>query len=165
MPTRTVETPITGRQPTGDPRDPVQALAQFYRAFNARDLALMEENWGACETVAMDNPLGGIKRGWPEIRSVYERLFEGTSRVQVEFHDYTLHVIGDVFYAVGRERGTFEGDGTRLDLAIRTSRVFRLVDGRWRQVHHHGSIDDAELLSAYQKAVNATPQRGGRAGP
>jgi ketosteroid isomerase-like protein len=162
MPTRTVETPITGRESTADLREPVQALTQFYCAFNTRDLALMEENWEASEVVAMDNPLGGIKRGWLEIRSVYERLFEGTGRVQVEFHDYTLHVIGDVFYAVGRERGIFEGDGTRLDLVIRTSRIFRLIDGRWRQVHHHGSIDDPQLLRAYQQAVNGPPPHSKR---
>jgi len=79
--------------------------------------------------------------------------------VQVEFHDYTIHVVGDVFYAVGRERGTLEDDGINLDLAIRTSRIFRRIDGRWRQVHHHGSIDDPQLLRAYQEAVSAPRPR------
>ena len=36
---------------------------------------------------------------------------------------------------------------------IRISRIFRRVDGRWRQIHHHGSIDDADLLARYQAAV------------
>jgi ketosteroid isomerase-like protein len=41
-----------------------------------------------------------------------------------------------------------------LDLAIRTTRIFRRDgSGRWRQVHHHGSIEDAKLLAAYQAAV------------
>ena len=31
--------------------------------------------------------------------------------------------------------------------------MFRKIDGRWRQVHHHGSIDDPESLKAFQKAV------------
>jgi len=31
----------------------------------------------------------------------------------------------------------------------------RLIDGRWRQVHHHGSIEDATLLADYQNAVRA----------
>jgi ketosteroid isomerase-like protein len=73
--------------------------------------------------------------------------------VQVAFHDYTLHVAGDLFYAVGRERGTLERDALRLEPAIRTSRLFRLIGGSWRQVHHHGSFDDAALLAAYQEAV------------
>jgi SnoaL-like domain len=148
-----IQVPITGREAAGDLRDPVQALAQFYRAFNSRDLALMAENWEESDSVAMDNPLGGIMRGWPQIRSVYERIFQSKARVQVEFYDYTLHVVDDVFYAVGRERGTFEAAATKLDLAIRTSRIFRRVGDRWRQVHHHGSIDDPQLLAAYQQAV------------
>jgi ketosteroid isomerase-like protein len=148
-----IQTPITGREEPGELDEPIQALAQFYRAFNGRDLALMAENWEDSEGVAMDNPLGGIKRGWAEIRSVYERIFAGAARVQVAFYDYTLHVIGDVFYAVGRERGTFERGGKKLDLAIRTTRIFRRSGGRWRQVHHHGSIDDPSLLGAYQEAV------------
>jgi ketosteroid isomerase-like protein len=153
MSSQTIKTPITGREAPGERNEPIAALAQFYRAFNGRDLALMAENWDNSEDVAMDNPLGGIKRGWAEIRSVYERIFTGAARVQVEFHDYTLHVDGNVFYAVGRERGAFESGGKKLDLAIRTTRIFRHTGGRWRQVHHHGSIDDPALLAAYQDAV------------
>jgi ketosteroid isomerase-like protein len=147
-----IETPITGRE-DGSGNESIAALAQFYRAFNSRDLALMAENWDASEDVAMDNPLGGIMRGWQNIRSVYERIFTGLARVRVEFHDYTVHVVGDVFYAVGRERGTFERNGEKLDLAIRTTRIFKRIGGRWRQVHHHGSIDDPDLLKTYQQAV------------
>jgi ketosteroid isomerase-like protein len=154
MPTQqTFRTPITGREELGKLNEPIQALAQFYRAFNNRDLGLMAENWDDSENVAMDNPLGGIKRSWAEIRSVYERIFTGAARVQVEFYDYTLHVIDDVFYAVGRERGTFARGSKKLDLSIRTTRIFRRAGGHWRQVHHHGSIDDPSLLGAYQEAV------------
>jgi SnoaL-like domain len=148
-----IQTPITGREALGEISEPAHGLVQFYRAFNGRDLTQMAENWDNSDSVAMDNPLGGIKRGWPEIRAVYERIFQGRVRVQVEFHDYTLHVLGEVFYAVGRERGALETPDTRLALAIRTSRLFRRVDRRWRQVHHHGSIDDPALLHAYQQAV------------
>lgn len=150
---QTIKTSITGREDLGAPGEPVRALAQFYRAFNGRDLALMAENWEDSADVAMDNPLGGIKRGWPDIRAVYERIFAGAARVQVEFYDYALHVTDGIFYAVGRERGTLVSANSKLDLVIRTTRIFRRTEGRWRQVHHHGSIDDAELLAAYQQAV------------
>ena len=61
----------------------------------------------------------------------------------------------DVFWAVGRERGTYRDGDAIKDLNIRTTRVFRLIDGRWRQVHHHGSIEDARLLADYQNAVRS----------
>jgi ketosteroid isomerase-like protein len=101
----------------------------------------------------MDNPLGGIKRGWQDIQQTYERLFSSRWRYSFEFWDYTIHSAGQVFWAVGRERGRLISDGELIDLVIRTSRIFRIADGRWRQVHHHGSIDDPQMLSRYLEAV------------
>jgi hypothetical protein len=57
---------------------------------------------------------------------------------------------------VVRERGYFRLEENEVKLAIRTSRVFKKIDGRWKQVHHHGSIDDPELLARYQTAVLGT---------
>ena len=84
---------------------------------------------------------------------MYERIFRGPGRLWVEFHDYTLHESGDIFYAVGRERGKLENGPVSLDLAIRTTRIFRRAGAGWRQIHHHGSIEDPALLAAYQQAV------------
>ena len=153
-----IQVPITGEEPLGDLAKPNEALSQFYLAFNRRDLSLMRKNWEQSGDVAMDNPLGGIKRGWPQIETVYRSIFEGDARVSVEFFDYTLHLVGDVFfYAVGRERGDLKAaDGTHLSLQIRTSRLFRKIDGLWRQVHHHGSIDDPDLLRNYRALVLKT---------
>jgi ketosteroid isomerase-like protein len=150
---RLAEKPIDGSS-VQEPTEPRGALGEFYRAFNGRDLALMQSNWEQSDDAVMNNPLGGIKRGWPEIRSVYERIFAGRAKVQVEFFDYSLHETGDVFWAIGRERGTVRRGELQLELNIRTSRLFRRDDsGRWRQVHHHGSIDDPQLLADYQAAV------------
>lgn len=148
-----VQDAITGREPQSDLAEPLQALAQFYRALNARDMSLMEQNWDNTDQAAMDNPLGGIKRGWAEIKPVYERLFRVDGSYHFEFYDYTLHRFGDVFYVVGRERGQVSKPGTELDMKIRTTRLFRFDGKRWRQVHHHGSIEDPQLLAAYQAAT------------
>ena len=40
-----------------------------------------------------------------------------------------------------------------IKLAIRTSRIFKRMDNGWKQVHHHGSIEDPQLLEQYQSAV------------
>ncbi|MCL4457300.1 MAG: nuclear transport factor 2 family protein, partial [Nitrospirae bacterium] len=100
-----IQIPITGSENLEDPSSPFYALVQFYRAFNTRNIMLMSQNWAQTEDIAMDNPLGGIKRGWDEIRSVYERIFTGLAKVYVEFYDYTIHETKEMFYAVGRERG------------------------------------------------------------
>jgi ketosteroid isomerase-like protein len=148
-----VQTPITGSENLGDLKSPLQALAQFYAAFNRRDLQAMSRNWLQSAAVAMDNPLGGITRGWEEIQAVYERIFNGSAKVYVEFYDYTIHTMNDIFYAVGRERGTLQVGEEQVVLAIRTSRVFQRVGETWKQVHHHGSIDVPGLLKRYQSAI------------
>ncbi|HKK01701.1 MAG TPA: nuclear transport factor 2 family protein [Desulfuromonadales bacterium] len=148
-----VQDAITGKEGNERGTSPYQALVQFYRAFNAGDPELMSENWAHSEEIAMDNPLGGIKRGWPDIEEVYKRIFNGPTKVYVEFYDYTIHETADTFYDVGRERGDLRINDDEIPFAIRTSRIFRKIDGRWRQVHHHGSIDDPGLLDRYQRAV------------
>ncbi len=148
-----VQNSITGNESKTDINSTTCALIDFYNAFNNRDIEKMADNWLQSDGIAMDNPLGGIKRGWKEIKSVYDRIFNGSAKVYVEFYDYTIHESENIFYAVGRERGKFQMGESIIDLAIRTSRIFKLMNGEWKQVHHHGSIEDASLLDRYQRAV------------
>jgi len=138
--------------------NPKAALFEFYRAFNTQNMALMENNWSQSNEASMSNPLGGIKRGWDEIRQVYTNIFHGKSKVYVEFHDYSIHQMGDMFCAVGRERGTLKIGEQVLHLAIRTSRTYSRTDNKWQQIHHHGSIDNPALLKQYQQLILSTKQ-------
>jgi ketosteroid isomerase-like protein len=154
-----IQEPITGNEELGDLSQPQQALAQFYRAFNTRDLKMMDENFAHSDEVAIDNPLGGIRRGADEPHKMYEGVFKSPADVHVEFWDYTIHRAGDVFWAVGRERGTYLDGEIVKNLNVRTTRIFQLINGRWRQMHHHGSIEDAKLLGDYQSVVRSpTPK-------
>ncbi len=150
---KTIQTAITGDESFKDLTNPTQVLAQFYSAFNNQNFELMSQNWLQNEEIAMDNPLGGIKRGWDEITSVYNRIFTGQAKVYVEFYDYTIVDLNGGFCAIGRERGCVQMDEQKLELAIRTSRIYKLVDDTYKQVHHHGSIERPELLKAYQEFV------------
>lgn len=149
----TIQEAITGTESLGDLSSPYQALIQFYCAFNSGNMQMMSKNWAQSDNIAMDNPLGGIKRGWAEIQPVYERIFNGPAKVYVEYFDYTIHETTEMFYVVGRERGYFRLGSDEITLAIRTSRIFQKIDGQWRQVHHHGSIEDPQLLGRYQSVV------------
>jgi len=55
-----IQEPITGNEELGDLSQPHQGLAQFYRAFNTRDLKMMDDNFAHSDEVAIDNPLGGF---------------------------------------------------------------------------------------------------------
>src|ERR1700751_5727066 len=107
-----IQEPITGNEELGDLSQPQQALAQFYHAFNSRDLKMIDENFAASDDVAIDNPLGGIRQGADEPHKMYEGVFKSPANVHVVFWDYTIHRVGEVFWAVGRERGTYIDGGT-----------------------------------------------------
>jgi hypothetical protein len=145
--------PITGTETVIPDNNPYSALVEFYRAFNGGDLTLMANQWINTEESSMSNPLGGVCRGWKSIEEVYTRIFNGPAQVYVEFYDYTIHHSGEMFFAVGRERGYLKINSKEVNLAIRTSRFYRLEHDNWQQVHHHGSIDNPALLSEYQSAV------------
>lgn len=149
----TVKRAITGEEINIDASTPLAALVNFYAAFNHRNFELMQSNWLQSEETSMSNPLGGIKRGWEEIKAVYEKLFLGPTTVYVEFYDYSVHITDTLFLAVGRERGYLKTDAEKIDLAIRTTRIYRLQDQQWQQVHHHGSMDNSKLLSTYQAII------------
>lgn len=133
------------------------ALETFYHAFNHRDSALLAAVWADGPLVQLNNPLGGILRGIGPIGELYEQVFHGPARVWVAFSDIVAFDGGGSITFAGRETGEFSVNGDVIPLAIRTSRVFARVpvtDGAcWRQVHHHGSIDDPGLLARYQRAV------------
>jgi hypothetical protein len=145
-----VAEPVTGKEQNIDPTEPFGALAEYYRAFNSRSIQLMELNWSSCEDVSMASPLGGTQNGWTGISRIYRKLFRGPHVITLELHDYSIHEVGETFLAVGRERGCYMNNAIVLDVTIRSSRLFRQVYGRWRQYHHHGSIDDANLLTRLQ---------------
>lgn len=133
--------------------DKLGALINFYKAFNQRNMVLMQSVWLKSKEASMNNPVGGIMRDWKNIESVYVKIFHGKAKVYVEFYDFTIHSTETMFFATGRERGYFEVGNAKIELAIRTSRVFIKKDDEWKQIQHHGSIDKPDLLKEYQDAI------------
>ena len=133
--------------------DKLRALIRFYKAFNQKELKLMKNVWLNTDEASMNNPVGGIMRGWNNIESVYDKIFNGKAKVYVEFYNFTFHSTDNMFLVTGRERGFFEKEDNRIDLVIRTSRVFIKENGDWKHIQHHGSIDNPDLLKKYQDAI------------
>lgn len=131
------------------------ALESFYFAFNQRSIAVFDRVWAPDAQISLANPLGGILRGTEDIRALYRRIFDGPARVWVKLHDVLAYHLESTAVFSGRERGAFSRGAVTVPLAIRTTRVFQHLGPElgWRQVHHHGSIDDADLLTNYQSAV------------
>ncbi|GHF28266.1 hypothetical protein GCM10017786_72940 [Amycolatopsis deserti] len=129
------------------------ALETFYFAFNQRDSEVFARVWTDDALAQLNNPLGGILRGGTDIAALYDKVFHGPARVTVTFGDIVEYTGDGHALFAGRETGSYVVDGREVPLRIRTSRYFRYSGGRWAQFHHHGSIDDAAELAAYQAAV------------
>ena len=130
------------------------ALESFYYALNNRDIAVLRADWANDPLVQLNNPVGGIIRGADGVAALYEKVFAGELNLKITFGDVIAYVGDGHAVFAGREVGSYTtADGTVVPLEIRTSRYFRYEEGRWRQYHHHGSIDDADLLRAYQRTV------------
>lgn len=130
------------------------ALETFYHAFNCASPELVRAVWLDDSLAQLNNPLGGMLRGRDAITELYARIFAGPVKPWVQFEDIAVMTLSaaTVVFA-GRERGAYGN----LNLDIRTTRCFQYVPsaGGWRQVHHHGSIDDPELLRQYRNAVTS----------
>lgn len=135
--------------------DPELAIYRFYEAFNNKDLIAMANIWANTEDITAENPAGGIRRGWSELKWVYEKVLGSPSKVCAEFYDYTIHVAGEAFWSVGRERIFLNIGGEDSVLNVRITRIFKKVDGSWRLVHLHGSFEDPEMLFKYQQATGS----------
>lgn len=131
-------------------------MESFYYAFNHRDPEVLGRVWADHELIQLNNPIGGILRGYEPIAALYGRVFNGPASVWVEFGDIVEFQTGNMIVFAGRETGEFTVNNQTLALSIRTSRVVQWFgsEAGWKQVHHHGSIDDPRLLAAYQQAVH-----------
>jgi hypothetical protein len=150
-------TEITGAEAKAGDGGALDALIDFYGAFNSGNLEALAAIWAEGDAPSMDNPIGGIRRGWKAISEGYAKLFGGLATVQVAFHDFTSQGGSDWHLFVGRERGYCKTPYTRLELRFRTTRWFVKIGGVWRQLHHHGSIDEPRLLADYQRAIFGAP--------
>ncbi len=138
------------------PEGLLAALESFYYALNQRDATVLAAVWSDDDLAQLNNPLGGILRGGEAIVDLYRRIFAGQARLDIEFGDFVEYLGSDHAVVAGRETGTYAVDGSPpIPVTIRTSRYFRYdtTRGRWLQFHHHGSIDDAGALAAYQRAL------------
>lgn len=133
----------------------VACLETFYYSFNKRDMDVFKKIWLNDELIQLNNPLGGILRGIDPIIELYERIFNGPAKVWVELTDIVYYQSNEMIVFAGREIGEFSINEQKIDLQIRTTRFFGYSDTekQWFQLHHHGSIDNIELLDRYQKAV------------
>ena len=130
-------------------------LETFYFSFHNKEIFVLGDIWYPNENTQLNNPVGGIVRGVSSIVNLYKKIFSGDVNVQVEFTNLVAYASENTIVFAGEEIGSYSKGSQKIPLRIRTSRAFSFSEehGRWYQFHHHGSIDDAIHLAAYQKVI------------
>ncbi len=130
-------------------------LETFYYSFNNKDVNIFKKIWYKNNLIQLNNPLGGIVRGIEPIINIYDKIFNGQASVWVEFTDIVYYETTEMIVFAGTEIGESKTKDETIQLKIRTTRIFGYSeeDKSWFQLHHHGSIDNADLLKQYQKEV------------
>ncbi|HEX6799951.1 MAG TPA: nuclear transport factor 2 family protein [Ktedonobacterales bacterium] len=139
------------------------ALETFYYAFNTRSPDLYQQIWADDPLVQLGSPVGGLVRGSATIAALSGRMLSGPARIQTALEDIVAYLTPDLVVFTGQEHGTYTGTG-RPDSEheampelpdVRSICIFRFIaeQGGWRQVYHSISVDDADQLARFQRAV------------
>jgi ketosteroid isomerase-like protein len=123
-----------------------EANAEFYAAFEARDLDRMAEVWERSDRATVTHPGWPTLHGWARVAASWEAIFANTPYIQFVLTEESVTVHGDAAWVTLDEnilQSTGEpgtgADGELSGSRIATTNVFTLVDDRWRMVVHHGS--------------------------
>jgi ketosteroid isomerase-like protein len=80
--------------------------------------------------------------GWEDYKKDWEGLFAAfPGPLTNEITDLSITVVGDVAYGHNIEDGHFTAkDGTKAELVVRVSDVYRKINGKWFIVQEHVSV-------------------------
>jgi ketosteroid isomerase-like protein len=122
------------------------ANAEFYAAFEARDLDRMAEVWERSDRATVTHPGWPTLHGWARVVASWEAIFANTPYIQFVLTDESVTVHGDAAWVTLDEnilQSTGEpgtgSDGELSGSRIATTNVFTRIGDRWRMVVHHGS--------------------------
>lgn len=138
-------------------RAAIEALeARFAAAFNARDVsAIMRVYEPGPGLFVFDVAPPRQHVGWADYKADWEGLFKSTpGRIHFSISDLSVTVVGPVAYGHSIQELRFTGaNGSKGDLIVRVTDVYRKIRGTWLIVQEHVSVPvdldtaKADLLS------------------
>ena len=124
---------------TGEPAAVAQANAEFYRAFEALDLAAMDAAWAHDDDVKCVHPGWPLLTGWGAVRESWQAIFANTEEMRFTIADVRVVVRGDLGWVTCTENILSDVRGRVSVTAILATNLFARGDAGWRMVHHHAS--------------------------
>src|SRR5919108_4276231 len=95
---------------------------EFYRAFEALDIAQMDRVWSHQEYVTCIHPGWTLRVGWPAVRDSWVLIFNNTFSMKFELTEIQIQVAGDVGWVICTETITSrQGDTVRESQVLATN--------------------------------------------
>jgi uncharacterized protein (TIGR02246 family) len=121
-----------------------EAAARFYEALNAifrGGTAAMAAVWSHADDVIYMGPDGGFRVGWAEVLAAWQAQAAMKPGGEVK-PDRTRVTLGrDLAATHGYVRGhNLDSRGTRQEVAIRDTNLFRKEQGEWKLVACHSDV-------------------------
>ena len=101
----------------------------FYRAFNQKDTAAMDEVWARSIEVGCIHPGWNVLRGRDAVLESWRGILSNPAQPRIVSGGATVTFVGEVAMVLCRE--------LVAGAPLAATNVFVMEDGAWRLVHHH----------------------------
>ena len=125
-----------------------KASEQFYAGLNRMangDASSLADIWSHDATVSAMHPIGGQTIGWDKVQESWEQVAGLASTGKIQLENQIIHVIGEMAYELGTERGKFDLAGQPVSLELRVTNLYRREDDGWKIIHHHTDLSPAMI--------------------
>lgn len=125
-----------------------KASEQFYAGLNHMangDADPLTDIWSHDETASAMHPIGGQTIGWDNVQKSWEQVADLASAGKIQLEDQIVHVVGEMAYELGTERGQFTLAGQPVSLELRVTNLYRREDDGWKIIHHHTDLSPAMI--------------------
>ena len=135
---------------SGESQAVADANARFYRAFEALDLAAMDEVWAHADTVKCVHPGWPLLTGWDAVRESWRAIFENTEEMRFTISDVRAETVGALGWVTCTENILSDVRGRVAVTSILATNLFTRVEDAWLMIHHHAShvLSSAETAEA-----------------
>jgi|HubBroStandDraft_1064217.scaffolds.fasta_scaffold03294_6 ketosteroid isomerase-like protein len=142
------------------PSDKAQLEAlekRFIAAFQAKDVTRVMANYAKDGLFVFDVSPPRDYAGWAAYKKDWEELFAAfPGPLKVSISDLSITAVGTVGYSHSIQAAQFTTkDGSKFDVVVRVTDVYRKIGGKWKIVLEHVSVPvdlatgKADLLSKY----------------
>src|ERR1700735_1186689 len=122
----------------------IQALEDTYNeGFNSKDVdKVMSVYAPGMELFVFDVVPPREYKGWDAYKKDFEGLFSSfPGPMKNTISEQTIHVVGSIAYGHNIQTGEVVGkDGKPGNLILRTTDIYRKMDGKWLIVEEHNSV-------------------------